>query len=139
VRLLTRHRRTRHTEKEVSVHSVLVIDGLVETEQVLKAVLEPRGLRINRIRCLDPDRSAVEHPLPSVVVMHSDGSAPESADLPTWRGVPHVFIHSNQAGVAADAARRDCVLQQPFHYPELIDTIERILTEHSDTNEQSAE
>ena len=50
---------------------VLVVDGLSETEEVLRAVLEPRGLSVDRVRSTASEELAA-HFRPSVMVLHVD-------------------------------------------------------------------
>lgn len=99
---------------------VLLVDGLSETEQVLKAVLEPRGLRVDRVRGHVEPKSG--DAAPSVVVLHE-----VDADLPSgerWGAVPRVIIGSAQG--AADRSSEQC-LPHPFQYRELIQAIDRLL------------
>ncbi|MEX0703413.1 MAG: hypothetical protein WD069_15060 [Planctomycetales bacterium] len=102
---------------------VLVVDGLDETEQVLKAVLEPRGLRVDRVRAAAPSRIASREP-PHLLVLHEDGAG---SIAPKWRDVPRIVIGRirERSGRPSDAARHD--LPHPFEYGELIAAIERLL------------
>jgi hypothetical protein len=110
----------------VSRKRVLVVDGLVETEEVLRAVLEPRGLEVTRVNRLHgPHVSGSARP--SVLVIHEDertaGSRPVRDE---WPPVPRVVI-----GRYRNARRRgdrDCrYLPQPFDYAELVGAIESLL------------
>ena len=104
---------------------VLVIDGLPETEEVLRAVLEPRGMRVERVRGGNA-RATLDQPAPpSVVVLHEETvPAPHGG----WQAVPRVIIGSVQLP-AADAVLRGNAhyRPKPFHYGELIGAIERLL------------
>lgn len=101
--------------------SILVVDGLSETTAVLKAVFEPRGLSVNRIRQSQlPSRLPVP---PSVVIWHDDDSATSPTDE-CLQGVPRVFIGKSHRS-ATDAAPQ---FSQPFEYCELLRTIESLLT-----------
>ena len=98
---------------------VLVIDGLRETEEVLKAVLEPKGHCVNRIRA----HEAASHPSdPNVVVVHSENGNSVPANSAEFLRVPHVVIGSRSGFKCGDY-----YLQKPFQYPELIGAIERLL------------
>ena len=83
---------------------VLVVDGLSETEAVLRAVLEPKGLEVDRVRGVSTGvfsrgRLAAKE-RPSLVVLHvEDGPVP----IPTpdgWQDVPRIII-----GATKDAPR----------------------------------
>lgn len=99
-----------------SGQQLLVVDGLTETKEVLKAVFEPRGLNVNRVR---GDVEQQQNSPPNLVVLHED--APTATH---WKHVPRVVIGSKRFSVArADA----CYLRAPFQYPELIQAIESML------------
>ena len=109
---------------------VLVVDGLSETGEVLKAVLEPRGLVVDRIRGHRPPRSPVRT-APQVVVVDGDVFGEREARASGWADVPRVVIgsadmpddwHPHQSGPAGR-----CYLQKPFDYATLIEAIERLL------------
>lgn len=99
---------------------VLVVDGLSETETVLKAVLEPQGACVERCRSSEPAR---HHLPPNVVVVDIDDLPAENA-ADAWPDVPHVVIGSARVDGAHQPAR---FLEKPFHYPELIRTVQRLL------------
>ena len=68
---------------------VLVVDGLSETEAVLRAVLEPKGLEVDRIRGVDSgvfsrERLAAKE-RPSLVVLHVEGGP---TSIPTTNPAP---------------------------------------------------
>jgi DNA-binding response OmpR family regulator len=96
---------------------VLVVDGPAETETVLRAVLNPKGVAITRIRSgsAEPDGAS-----PNVVVLHKHAK-PEA-----WPGVARVLIGSAKAETPSS---NDCYLDGPFEYKELVATIDRMLTE----------
>jgi CheY-like chemotaxis protein len=109
---------------------VLVVDGLSETEEVLRAVLEPRGLEVDRIRAARiRDLSAKRRP--SVVVVHVD-EAPFPDPAPErWPDVPRILIGATRAPSRSQNGNGnghgDHYLEKPFHYGELIRAIERAL------------
>lgn len=112
---------------------VLVVDGLAETEQVLKAVLEPRGLHIERVRQNANLPETLAQRRPHLIVLHAgDGSLPPDRDG-QWSAVPHIVIGSMQcdphpadseSGEDAGDRRYFC---KPFQYGELIGAIEQML------------
>ena len=108
----------------VSSQRVLVIDSETETEEVLKAMLEPRGVRVHRIRDKRDAESQHELLAPSILVIDDDGSPPEFSQVNGWCGVPRVIIGSTSL-----PDNRRHVLQKPFQYAELIQAIERLLAE----------
>ena len=101
---------------------VLVVDGLDETAQVLKAVLEPQGLAVDRVRHHAPPQEAVE--TPNVIVVHRDDpEEPPQSD--EWHGIPTVVIGTAELG--HDEAEGNQHLAKPFEYGDLIRAIERLL------------
>jgi hypothetical protein len=105
-----------------SGQSVLVVDGLSETTQVLKAVLEPRGLRVDRVRghqTVSPRASSK----PNVVVLHEDETLPPED---RWQGVPRVVIGSTELP-PTEPGNGEHHLPKPFQYGELIQAIESLL------------
>lgn len=104
---------------------VLVVDGLSETEEVLRAVLEPRGLSVDRVRSAASDELAA-HARPSVMVLHVD-EEPASAAPEGWHHVPRIVIGATKINDTCEATSGEHYLEQPFQYGELIRTIERLL------------
>ncbi len=110
---------------------VLVVDGLSETEEVLRAVLEPKGLEVDRVRGADTgvfSRGRLgAKKRPSLVVLHvEDGRAL----IPTsdgWQDVPRIVIGATKDGSPSRLAAVEHHLEKPFQYGELIRTIERLL------------
>lgn len=117
---------------------VLVIDEISDTAEVLQAVLEPRGLAVNRVRRFDPSRYATIDSRPTIVVFDAESSGTESlatANATTWGGwtnIPQVIIgtvkgsDSDTGKPTAGTARRH-YLQKPFQYSELIQAIELLI------------
>ena len=106
---------------------VLVVDGLTETEEVLKAVLEPRGLQVNRVRANRTGQALRDSGRPTVVVVHEDEVPSDTAGLDGLSRIPRVVIGSAY-GPAGNGNGRH-YLRQPFQYRELIRIIERLLDE----------
>jgi CheY-like chemotaxis protein len=104
---------------------VLVVDGLSETEEVLRAVLEPRGLSVDRIRSAATEELAAKRP--SVMVLHLDEDPARAAAPAGWQNVPRIVIGATKVNDACGASAREHYLEQPFQYGELIRTIERLL------------
>lgn len=100
--------------------SILVIDGLSETTEVLKAVFEPRGHSVNRVRQtqLSEPRAAQ----PSVVVWHASDADDRSRQC-RFDSVPQIVI--GKACVTDSPQTRR--LSQPFQYRELLQAVESAL------------
>jgi DNA-binding NtrC family response regulator len=110
---------------------VLVVDGLAETEEVLRAVLEPKGLEVDRIRGGDRDafarRQLSKKHRPSVVVLHVEEGLEQFPASDGWQDVPRILIGGTKTGDSARLATLEHYLEKPFQYGELIRTIERLL------------
>ena len=109
---------------------VMVVDGLTETEEVLRAVLEPRGMQVMRIRSGPNSERTQPADRPSVVVLHEpERSASERATLAghtrDWGEVPCVVIGRAHHQVPPSNPMRR-YLSQPFHYSELLTAIESL-------------
>ncbi|MDA1013061.1 MAG: hypothetical protein O3A00_01250 [Planctomycetota bacterium] len=102
----------------VSGQHLLVVDGLAETKEVLKAVFEPRGLNVDRIRGHDDRRRDSRA---NLVVLHEDAS---QIEVNRWQHLPRVVIGSARLTVPNSG---ECRLREPFQYPELIQAIESLL------------
>ena len=100
---------------------VLVVDSESATEEVLKAVLEPRGLRVDRVRDLasQPDCGP-----PSLLVIDDEKSSADIRSSSGWAGVPRVVIGSAQI----DGGQ---YLQKPFQYRELIRLVDQLLSDRA--------
>ncbi len=108
---------------------VLVVDGLAETEEVLKAVLEPQGLEVNRIRTHFAHSAPTNQP-PHLVILHEDHAASDSSADDSWPDVPRVIIGSVKVPqTKTGKASREHYLSQPFHYRDLIQAVEQLLAE----------
>ena len=110
---------------------VLVVDGLSETEQVLRAVLEPKGLEVDRVRGADtgafsPGRLAAKE-RPSLVVLHVEGGPAPILTSDGWQDVPRIVIGATKDAPPSRHATLEHHLEKPFQYGELIRTIERLL------------
>ena len=122
----------------VNGQHVVVFDGLNETEEVLKAVLEPQGCRVNRIRQQHSDHLNSPNEVPSIVVVHDDDADQFATRQPDWKQVPKVVIGSVSKANTAKQSQSTRFLVQPFQYAELIDSIETLLNQPEPTQSQSA-
>lgn len=106
---------------------VLVVNGLTETAEVLKAVLEPRGLHVDRVQGGTSGSANAPDAPPRVVVLHEeDGDRNAHAE---WDGVPRVVIGSADMPSADRNAADRQHLPSPFRYGELVRAIENLLDE----------
>lgn len=97
---------------------VLVVGGASDTETVLKAVLEPRGLAVDRSRGGSNRTTS-----PEVVIIDLDAEN-EPVQSGRWQASGRVLIGSRVPGII-DA--RDRFLSKPFQFPELVQAIEELL------------
>lgn len=104
-----------------STPRVLVIDGLAETETVLRAVLEPQGARVERRRSSVCIASASP---PEVMVVDLDDEESIAFSSTTWPNVPRVMLGSLPADQSQGEAR---FLEKPFQYPELVRAVQSLL------------
>ena len=96
-----------------SANEILVIDGLSETEIVLRAVWEPRGVQVNRIRSEFPEQKRKAY-RPDVVIIHGNREALESQELQQhWSNADSIYLEENDL----------------FQYDDLMQTIELMLAE----------
>lgn len=114
---------------------VLVVDDVSDTEEVLRAVLEPRGLRVDRIRGESPAGSLEKSVPPSVVVIDEELTPVRLKHSQAWPAVPQVIIGSaifddaettDGDPQAPENAERQ-YLRKPFQYAELIQAIEGMI------------
>lgn len=103
---------------------VLVFDREPDTEAVLKAVLEPRGTRVDRSRQPGTHARSVEGQ-PEVVVIDLDNQPRLSAFGAATASGGRILIGSTR--VAAKHSG-DLFLEKPFQFPELINAIEGLLS-----------
>jgi DNA-binding response OmpR family regulator len=111
---------------------VLVVDEISDTADVLQAVLEPRGMTVNRVsRWCETDGICDDRP--AVVVLDAEAfPVAASASRGAWQKIPQVIIGmirpvASAPGVdqSSDAQRR--YLQKPFHFAELVQAIEALI------------
>jgi DNA-binding response OmpR family regulator len=112
---------------------ILVVDEISDTTEVLQAVLEPRGVTVNRVSRWDQTESPTVENRPAVVVYDAesltDGALPAGGN---WHGIPQVVIGTvrivnsdKHQTTVPDAERR--FLQKPFQFAELVQAIEALI------------
>lgn len=100
--------------------SILVVGGLSETTEVLRAVFEPRGHAVDRVRQSQwPSGGS-----PGVVVWHTSETE-DAAAAERFAGIPRVVIGRARVSEPTSETRR---LTQPFDYCELLNAIESLLS-----------
>ncbi len=99
---------------------ILVVDQVTDTEEVLRAVLEPRGVAVDRINMADMPGATP----PTVLVIDNDTPA-RCPDTAGWSAVPQVII--GRVPIADTEDANHCVLSKPFQYAELIQKIEDMI------------
>ncbi len=105
-----------------SAPHVLVIDGTSDTEAVLKAVLEPRGTLVERARGVAA-RQRHDNDCPHIVVIDLDEDS-GGATAACYGESHRVLIGSVRTSLNSG----DRFLAKPFQYPELLKTIEDLLS-----------
>ena len=107
---------------------VLVVDELTETADVLRAVLEPRGMRVEGSTRPSEDSQSPARTPPAVVVVDEDTAEFRGVDRHNWGDVPRVIIGTVRLPVDSDGNPRERFLQKPFHYADLIREIENLIS-----------
>ena len=101
--------------------SILVVDGLSETTAVLKAVFEPRGHAVNRVRQSELPSGPASRP--RVLVWHANDAEDSQAAI-RFDGIPRIVIGRGGGAMPSGDSRR---FSQPFEYGELLQAIESLL------------
>ena len=106
--------------------SILVVDGPSETTEVLRAVFEPRGHAVNRVRQSQlPTGSS-----PRVVVWHTT-EAVDATAADRFAGIPRVLIGRTRVTAPSSDTR---LFAQPFNYCDLLREIESLLSADEKTS-----
>ena len=121
---------------------LLVVDGQSETTEVLRAIFEPRGMEIDRVKA-ETNRESGNNQEANLIVLHEEtnvSSMPD--DQPS--AVPRVIIgrmERSQPRQASkpnpDTSSSERYLSEPFHYGELVQAIEDLLAD-AETNQLRA-
>lgn len=107
--------------------TVMLWGGQTETEEVLKAVFEPRGYTIRRWsqKASAGALSTMEsHPPQLLVVDQNDVTVPP---CDRWSETPRIIIGKYSAPRAAASGDACPMLSHPFDYRELVRAIESML------------
>jgi CheY-like chemotaxis protein len=109
---------------------VLVVDEYSEMADVLQAVLEPRGVRVERaLAATTPADCSTEAPAMrlSVVVVDEETAAGRGVAPLEWRDVPKVVIGKVSMPAREPGAVPERYLRKPFHYADLVHAIETLI------------
>jgi DNA-binding response OmpR family regulator len=121
----------RQTGKDGSVvngQRVLVVDGMHEIQEVLHAVLAPRGLRVDWVRSHVQHHSSGTADCPDILVIDAEAlPIQKSGGTRNWNNVPQVILGADQDSSTTDVDTQHTYLPKPFHYPDLIRAIEKLL------------
>ena len=134
---------------------VLVFDRETETADVLRAVLEPRGVSVSQVKTRQQDAIESQKSRPAVLVIDLEQSPLSGPHLgqqeclsdcvaDAWQNVPRVVIgqislensEPERSPAGLDSATGTLAgrslqrrLMKPFHYGDLIGAIEQLLAE----------
>ncbi|MBI5760698.1 MAG: response regulator transcription factor [Planctomycetales bacterium] len=115
----------------IASQRVLVVDGVSDTGDVLKAVLEPRGWQVDRVRRMDQFGEATRTERPDVMIVDAETiSGPELSDHELAE-VPRVIIGSLRVTSPDDEPGSPSrqYLTKPFQYGELLRAIDELLAQ----------
>lgn len=118
-------------KKELGVtdrYQVLVIDGLEDTGEVLKAILEPRGLLVEQVRSDDLLHRTPSCQTPHLIVFHAEDSKAMKT-LGRWEDIPQIVIGSipgdqSKETAGSKTSGNRCYLSKPFEFRDLLSAIE---------------
>lgn len=115
---------------------ILIIDGPRENVDVLKAVFEPRGATVERIRGYRPLAADDSRNRPTLVVVDADSLEPVSPAVPENIAANEPHSNHPQAGRVVLGPLRaglrrptDRVLESPYEIAELLQSVESALYE----------
>ncbi len=111
--------------------SVLIVDELAESLEVLRTVLERRGVSVFQASGADQGLELLQNHHPDVVVLDLDLAAGDGESMQSAYEAQTRL--SDAALVVLGKTRRpcrlplECVIAKPYHYGPLIRTIEALL------------
>ena len=117
---------------EATTRRVLIVDESRETRDVLRTVLELRGLLILEARGARQGLELARHHHPDVIVLDLDAEFAEDAAVQAGFDDESRDHHSSllvlgKARQYATSIPDDCVLAKPYHYGPLIRKIEQLV------------
>lgn len=112
----------------VNGQRVLVVDGMHEIQEVLQAVLAPRGLRVDWVRSHVQQHASGAADQPDILVIDAEAlPINRTAETRDWNNVPQVILGADEDSETADGNTQHTYLSKPFQFPELIQAIEKLL------------
>ncbi len=112
----------------VNGQRVLVVDGMHEIQEVLQAVLAPRGLRVDWVRSHVQQHASGTADRPDILVIDAEAlPIQQSGGTRHWNNVPQVILGADEDSSIADVDDQHTYLSKPFHFPDLIRAIEKLL------------
>ena len=107
---------------------VVVVDGMHEIQEVLRAILAPRGLRVDWVRSHMQQLPGEAADRPDILVIDAEAHPVRAAQKNRqWSSVPQVILGADEDESQADSDTQHAYLNKPFLFPELIQAIERLL------------
>jgi DNA-binding response OmpR family regulator len=98
-----------------------------EIQEVLHAVLAPRGLRVDWVRSHAEQFAGESADCPDILVIDAEALPISSSSTGrNWEHVPQVILGDGDAEATA-AVPGQTYLSKPFQFPELIQVIENLL------------
>jgi len=108
---------------------ILLVNGQTETEEVLRAVLGPKGMTVESVDERQDHTQNADQPQPNVIVLHQEEPAQAATNrMQNWNNVPRVVIGAARINSGRDMTDRQQYLQAPFQYGDLIQAVENLLT-----------
>jgi len=110
--------------------SVLVVDEYAESSEVLRTILELRGVNVLEARAANTGLAVMRAEHPRVVVLDLDDVSAGDAKIQsafedeTRRGESSLVILGK---ARISGTPRGQVIEKPYHYGQLVRTIERLL------------
>lgn len=112
----------------VNGQRVLVVDGMHEIQEVLQAVLAPRGLRVDWVRSHVQQHGGGTADRPDILVIDAEALPIDgTGGARSWNNVPQVILGADEESETADSDNQHTYLSKPFQFPELIRAIEKLL------------
>lgn len=112
----------------VNGQRVLVVDGMHEIQQVLHAILAPRGMRVDWVRSHVQQLDGGAADQPDILVIDAEALPIDpTGGTRLWNNVPQVILGADEESSTADVDAQHTHLSKPFQFPDLINAIEKLL------------
>ena len=124
-----------HQAYEQTAASVLIVDRSEETREVLRTVLQRRGVDILEAKQADQGLEILRERHPNVVVLDLEQEGSETDELhaayasESLRSEASLVILGRVQGLVP-ASPGSRTIDKPYHYGPLIRTIEQLLEQH---------